>query len=135
MSGDWITGSCICGDVSFEVADDFMAFKLCHCDYCQKSSGSAFIANAFASPGQLRWRRGNDLISSYNVPDSLVRRVFCRRCGTTLPFVSQNGQFLVVPVGVLSKQPSLQPTEIKSWDERMPWYDAVRGLEDHAGGR
>ena len=132
MSRKRIEGSCVCGEVCFDVEDDFMAFKLCHCDYCQKASGTAFVANAFTVPGRMRWLTGHDRVASYDVPGSLVRRVFCRQCGTSLPFVSQNDQFLVVPVGVLSNQPSIQPGEIKAWHERLPWYDAVRALEDES---
>ncbi len=118
-----IKGTCICESVEFQVADNFKTFKLCHCDFCKKASGSAHVANAFGNPEDLEWTKGQGNLQSYDVPNSQVRRVFCKSCGTSLPFISQNGLHLIVPVGSLSKQPSLPPQAIASWDQRMPWYD------------
>lgn len=127
-----IQGTCICQAVKFQVYDDFLSFKLCHCQFCQKVSGSSNVANAFALPEYIRWLKGTQHIQSFDVPKSQVRRVFCKICGTNLPFTTQNGRFLVVPVGCLSEQPRLPPQEVKSWHERMPWYDSIDVLEQKA---
>ncbi|RPH66319.1 MAG: aldehyde-activating protein, partial [Hyphomicrobiales bacterium] len=46
-------GSCLCGDVRFEIAGDFEKFYLCHCSRCRKDTGSAHGANLFASAARL----------------------------------------------------------------------------------
>ena len=123
-----ISGSCICSKVSYLVIDDFMSFKLCHCHFCQKASGSSNVANAFTLPSHIHWVQGKSNLKSFDVPNSQVRRVFCQTCGTSMPFVTQNERFLVVPVGTLSCQPKLPPQEVKAWHERMHWYDEARLL-------
>lgn len=118
-----LNGGCICGRVTYQVEDTFKAFKICHCGLCRKASGSAHVSNAFTSPEALTWTRGEENLSSFDVPNSMVRRVFCKDCGTSLPFVSQNDMFLIVPVGSLEEQPSIQPDEIRSWESRLDWYE------------
>ncbi|GAA6159626.1 hypothetical protein NBRC116589_18000 [Ruegeria sp. HU-ET01832] len=93
-----IEGQCVCGAVRYRVQDDMAAFKLCYCNFCKKASGSAHVANAFTSPDRIEWLEGQEQFTSFDVPNSQVRRVFCRNCGTTLPFETRNGKFQAVPL-------------------------------------
>lgn len=38
-----MTGSCLCGAVSYEVTAEPILFYACHCTDCQTSTGSAFV--------------------------------------------------------------------------------------------
>lgn len=38
-------GSCLCGAVKYTVSGDPKNSVLCHCDSCQKVTGSVFMAN------------------------------------------------------------------------------------------
>ncbi|MGR3617763.1 MAG: GFA family protein [Paracoccaceae bacterium] len=125
---NWIDGSCICGKTAFRVEDDLKTFKLCFCSFCQKASGSAHVSNGFALPEQIEWTRGEDDLRVFDVPNSFVRRVFCSTCGTSLPFITQNGSFVVVPVGSLSRPPKMTPQKIASFESRPAWYDAAMTL-------
>lgn len=125
----YLLGSCICEKVKYKVKDDFISFKLCHCRLCQKASGSSNAANAFTSVESIRWLQGETQLKRFDVPNSLVRRVFCKNCGTSMPFITQNESLLVIPVGTLSSQPKLSPQEVRYWHERMPWYDKSKSLE------
>ena len=55
-------GSCLCGTVRFEIKGDFDSFYLCHCQYCQKDTGSAHAANLFSQSAKLVWRSGAGLL-------------------------------------------------------------------------
>jgi hypothetical protein len=46
-------GSCLCGQVQFELEGTFDAFYLCHCQYCQKDTDSAHAANLFSKTASL----------------------------------------------------------------------------------
>ena len=39
------TGSCLCGDVTYEIDGDLIATAVCHCEHCQRQSGGAFSTN------------------------------------------------------------------------------------------
>ncbi len=123
-----IEGQCICGAVRYRVQDNMAAFKLCYCSFCQRASGSAHVANAFTTPDQIEWLEGKDMLTTFDVPNSQVRRVFCRNCRTTLPFETRNGKFLVVPVGSLSRPPPQPVNAIVGWASRPAWYDEALGL-------
>src|SRR5262245_54108822 len=61
-------GSCLCGDVRFEILGAFERFFLCHCGRCRKDTGSAHAANLFSSTAKVRWLSGQSAISTYQVP-------------------------------------------------------------------
>jgi hypothetical protein len=42
-------GSCLCGEIIFEIIGEFESFFLCHCERCRKDTGSAHAANLFSS--------------------------------------------------------------------------------------
>lgn len=123
-----IEGQCICGAVRYRVQDNMAAFKLCYCTFCQKASGSAHVTNAFTTPEQIEWLNGQGKLATFDVPNSQERRVFCRVCGTILPFETQNGKFLVVPVRSLSRPPSIPTNAIVSLASRPAWYDEALDL-------
>ena len=104
------------------------AFKLCFCSFCQKASGSAHVSNVFTHPDKIVWQKGAEDVTQFDVANSQVRRVFCKQCGTSLPFVTQNGEFLVVPVGSLSRAPSIKPGAVVNWASRPDWYDHAAAL-------
>ena len=48
-----LTGRCLCGEVTYELAGDLIATAVCHCDHCQRQSGGAFSVNLVAHESQL----------------------------------------------------------------------------------
>ena len=48
-------GSCLCGEITFEIIGEFESFFLCHCERCRKDTGSAHAANLFSSSARLIW--------------------------------------------------------------------------------
>jgi len=108
MSGRCI-GSCLCGEVQFEVLGDFERFFLCHCGRCQKDTGSAHAANLFSSTASIKWLSGNDKIMTFRVPSTRHEKSFCSECGSALPGIQMNGALLVVPAGSLDSAFATRP--------------------------
>jgi len=82
------TGSCLCGDVRFELRGPLDGVIACHCNQCRKQTGhhwaSTHTADAdlhMLSDGSLRWYRASDT----------AQRGFCSRCGSSL-FWKRDGQ-------------------------------------------
>jgi hypothetical protein len=48
------TGSCLCGNVRYELTAELGDFGYCHCTSCRKASGSAHAANAPISRAHFR---------------------------------------------------------------------------------
>ena len=119
-----LAGSCLCGDVTYEIKNDFKQFHFCHCAQCQKISGSAHVANLFAKPDAITWKTGEDKVKRYDLPGRLLSKAFCKNCGCSVPFLSRSGKFLIVPAGSLDGTPNIDPQDIIFWHERATWYEA-----------
>lgn len=103
------TGSCLCGEIKFEVEGDFENFFLCHCEYCRKDTGSAHAANLFSSTAKLKWLSGENKAKIFNYKSSGHIKSFCSNCGSALPNIQMDGKLLVVPAGSLDSRVSIKP--------------------------
>jgi hypothetical protein len=72
---DVIKGSCLCGEVAYEVHGKISEIGQCHCSKCRKVTGSSNLAVFVTAIGNLKWVRGEDLLSSYKAPLRVLRRV------------------------------------------------------------
>ncbi len=102
-------GSCLCGEVTFEVEGEFESFFLCHCSRCQKDTGSAHASNLFSSSARLRWLSGHDKITNFTLASTLHTKSFCSICGSALPSIQMDGNLLVVPAGSIDSALVLKP--------------------------
>ncbi len=82
------TGSCLCGDVQFEMTGELRDSVACHCTQCRKTSGHFVSATAVSKDDfkitvdkGLKWYQ-----SSHG-----ARRGFCANCGSSL-FWDQDGR-------------------------------------------
>ena len=117
-----IHGSCLCGSVTFAIADNEEHFYLCHCNQCQKSTGSAFAANIFTAVSNIEWLTGTELIKRYDINGRTISNVFCSECGSRVPYVSKSGKHLVIPAGSLDSPVSIKPDANIFWAEKAHWY-------------
>jgi hypothetical protein len=79
-----IAGSCLCGEVRFELTREPVGAVHCHCSRCRKTSGTAFASNLFFRYDALRYTQGEDHLRSYKPPEAeRFTHVFCNRCGST----------------------------------------------------
>jgi len=128
-------GSCLCGKVTFEVQGDFDFFYLCHCEYCQKDTGSAHAANLFSLSARLSWLSGSDSVTTFRLKGTRHSKSFCQLCGSALPIVDRMGP-LVVPAGCLDTEVAMRPTahlfsaSKAVWDrelEVLPAFESLPG--------
>src|SRR5438445_7926613 len=78
-------GGCLCGKVRYKVAAEPLRVTICHCTFCQRFTGSAFLVEPIF--------RTEDVVFSGTAPrtyghrsdgsDKCVTLNFCGRCGTT----------------------------------------------------
>lgn len=76
-----IAGGCACGHVRYEVFRQPMFVHCCHCRWCQRETGAAFVINALIESEDVRLIRGTPLAvqtPSESGAGQLIRR--CPRC-------------------------------------------------------
>jgi len=117
-------GSCLCGGVEVAIHGDFEQFVCCHCERCQKGTGSAHGANLFASGARIEWLSGAGLVTTFQVPETRHVRSFCSTCGSAMPHASGE-QFVMVPAGCLDTPTDILPTMHIFCSERATWEDAL----------
>ena len=69
MSEQTLTGSCLCGAVTYTVIGEPQRFYHCYCGRCRKATGTGHATNLFVA-GQLTWDSGETLITSDKVPEA-----------------------------------------------------------------
>jgi hypothetical protein len=127
-------GSCLCGEVRFELEGEFEHFYLCHCAYCRKDTGSAHAANLFSRNAALNWVSGQYKVKQFNLPATRHSKCFCSTCGSALPMIQMNGQLLVVPAGSLDSELHMRPdahifiSSKACWDEALDQVPRVDRL-------
>lgn len=120
-----ISGSCLCGRVSFTVTGPFDAFHWCHCSRCRKDTGSAHASNVFTRPGHIEWLGGEDLVRRFDLPEAKrYAKAFCTHCGSPVPYLNRSGTALIIPAGTLDRDPGIPPGDNIHWSSRAPWYEA-----------
>jgi len=123
------SGSCLCGAVGYEIRPPYAFFQYCHCSRCRKFSGSAHAANILVAEGQFVWTQGEDQVRRYEVPDAKYYcTAFCAVCGSSLPWRTRNGKFVLVPAGTLDDDPGAALERNIYWASRAPWYQPVDNL-------
>lgn len=124
-----LTGSCLCGGVSYAVSGNLGVFQYCHCSRCRKFSGSAFAANLLVAPEHFRWLSGEALVSRFEYPGARhFATCFCSKCGGALPWLAQSGKSVVIPAGTLDADPGIRPSQNLFWSSRAPWYEEPQSL-------
>lgn len=121
-------GSCLCGQVRFEIEGEFESFYLCHCGYCRKDTGSAHAANLFSSSAALKWVSGNDKVTQFTLPTTRHSKAFCGTCGSALPMMQMDGKLLVVPAGSLNSDVTLRPVAHIFASSKATWDDGLENV-------
>lgn len=114
------TGGCLCGAVRYELHHEIEAITNCHCRFCRRAHGAAFITTAFVPTAALRWVSGEGEIARHEA------RHFCRTCATRLfNRVDALPQFTVLMVASLDDPPSLAPASHFNVESKAPWFEIL----------
>ncbi len=76
-------GSCLCGQIRFEIHGGISSVIYCHCSQCRKAQGSAFGANGFVASDEFVITTGGELLKSYESTPG-KERCFCSHCGSPI---------------------------------------------------
>ena len=97
-----VAGSCLCGDVGFEVSGEINRLVHCHCSLCRRSRGTAFASALLTAPERFQWTRGQDRVRSYRLPPPRTFQTdFCARCGSPVPSLVLDFGVAMLPAGAI----------------------------------
>ena len=120
-----ITGGCQCGAVRYRVETELGNPHLCHCRMCQKAAGNYFMPLAGAPREAVVVTRGEP---GWFHSSDIVRRGFCRNCGTPLFFDPLDSEHMLVTLGSLDDPSRYIPVSEDSVESRVPFVAEWTGL-------
>lgn len=124
-------GSCLCGNVRYEISGRIHDIVCCHCSKCRKAQGSAFATNGNVKLEEFRFIRGEDGLCGYESPPGHIK-FFCTSCGS--PIMSKNDRFpdqVRIRLGTLESDISERPQAHIHVGSKACWEEITDSLPQH----
>lgn len=142
---------CACGKVSVVVEGDPVLVLACHCDYCQKRTGSVFQVSCRYPHDRIIELNGQTKIFSESPNSVGIGYHFCPNCGTTVYWEIDKAEqfspgisgFIGIAVGCFADKDFPKPQVNVQNQYRHHWvpefqgidaFDGFASLEDYMGG-
>ena len=128
-----VTGGCACGSIRYQLLDKPMFVHCCHCDDCQRLTGSAFVLNAIIETQAIKLLRGKPVavpVPRENGPHDIYR---CPSCQTAVwSDYGHKPNIRYVRVGTLDKPGALKP-DVHIYTRRKRSGSSCRSERRHSG--
>ena len=117
-----ISGSCLCGEIKFELKGSLSDFGHCYCGRCRKATGSGRSSVFVAQREDLTWTKGGERVKRWDLPSaSSFATSFCPNCGGHLPRLTRNGEFAVIPAGSIDDDLPINPECHEHFASKANW--------------
>lgn len=124
-------GACTCGAVGYRLTREPLYVHCCHCRWCQRETGSAFVINALVESDHLKILAGEvettRLPSASGKGQDLIR---CSECHITLwsHYAGLGNKMSFLRVGTLD-EPGRLPPDIHIYvSSKQPWVVLPEGV-------
>lgn len=132
MENQTITGTCLCGSVGYQYSGPSKVFQYCQCSRCRKYTGSAHASHVIVEPSQFQWLKGEEFTVRYEVPEArYFATTFCKKCGSSLPWLTKKGNAVVITAGTLDDDPGEKPVQCLFTASGAPWYINMSEVKHH----
>ena len=122
----YLEGGCICAATRYRMLAPPLVVHCCHCTWCQREAGSAFVVNALIEADRVELLSGSTEMILTPTASGAGQRIFrCTRCKIALwsryalPKIGNRVNFL--RVGTLDVPGSLPPDVHIFTSSRLPW--------------
>lgn len=119
-----VHGSCLCGNIRFEVSGPIPGGSICHCGQCRKQSGHLWASahvprEALAIHGEtLKWFRSSET----------AQRGFCGTCGSFLFWSHDKEDAISFALGALDPPTGTRIEKHIFTADQGDYYDIQDGL-------
>jgi hypothetical protein len=121
-------GSCLCGNVQYEIDGDLGDFGYCHCRSCRKASGTAHAANAPVKRAAFRLLGGSDTLREFESSPGKLR-VFCSRCGSPIyAYLTSSPDDIRIRLGTLDTPFDKRPRAHTFVSDKADWEPIDDGV-------
>lgn len=97
-------GSCLCGEVRYEIDGPIGPLGNCHCETCRKAHAAAFVTTAGVARRDFKWTAGEATKRAFESSPG-KKRFFCPNCGSHLVAAWDHEDEMILRVGRLIDDP------------------------------
>jgi hypothetical protein len=119
-----LDGRCTCGAVRYRMASGPLFVHCCHCRWCQRETGSAFVLNAMIEADRVQLLHGEPEMIDTPSNSGKGQQIFrCPKCRVALwsHYAGAGDKVCFVRVGTL-EEPDLLPPDIHIFTaSKQPW--------------
>jgi len=134
------TAQCACGRVRMTLEDEPIAITACHCDFCQRRSGSVYPVSAyflidqpFDITGETKVYNGLETEGVGNAIGESITYRFCPTCSSTVYFTLDGRGFRAIPVGNFADPDFPPPTMEVNVGMRHRWLEPSAAADHFEG--
>ena len=127
-----ITGSCVCGSVTYKIEGSLRDGRSCHCRNCRKAFSAQASACALVNPDEFFWVSGEELLTSFVNKEGAGLR-FCSVCGSTLCDIF-DGKIHGVTLGCVDGDPDISIDMHTYVGDKAKWEIIPDGVVQYSEG-
>ena len=134
MTMQQISGKCLCGKVKYSSKADPVFTIICHCDDCQRQTGTAFSMTVGVPRAALDFENEDNLKEFVGeaATGNKVQRKFCQDCGSpVISMIAVMPDLYMIKAGTLDDKSWLKPTHQFWCSSKQPWLELSDELEKH----
>jgi hypothetical protein len=124
-----LRGGCSCGAVRYELQAAPMRVHCCHCNNCQRQSGSAFAINALIEASKLKILKGKPEavpVPREAAPHDIHR---CRKCKIAVwSDYGRRKKIFFIRAGTLDDASKVKPDIHIFTRAKLPWIKLPKGV-------
>ncbi|MDM0042872.1 GFA family protein [Variovorax dokdonensis] len=123
-------GGCTCRQVRYRLASSPLFVNCCHCRWCQRETGSAFVINAMIESDRVSLLQGDiDMVDTPSLSGKGQKIARCQRCRGALwsHYAGFGTAVSFVRVGTLDNPDALPPQVHIFTESKQPWVQLPAG--------
>ena len=113
-------GSCLCGEIEYEVSQLDSSIGHCSCRTCRKAHAAAFNTSASVAARNFRWLKGTQTLKAFESSPG-KKRYFCASCGSHVVAQHAGSERLILRVATLDEDPGHTPERHIWASHEVPW--------------
>ena len=129
-------GGCTCGYVRYQMSATPLFVHSCHCRWCQRETGSAFVINALIENDRLELLAGTVTVISTPTRSGKGQKIArCPKCQVALwsHYTAGNSKISFVRVGTLDNPDILSPDVHIYIASKQPWVMLPQDIPRFSG--
>ena len=125
-----LTGSCLCGNVSYEAEADIKMVINCHCTDCQKATGSVHGTMVFVEEDKVVMSGTPATFDHPADSGNTLTKIFCRDCGSQIAGKNSGRTGVMgLRAGVLDQKELINPGANIYLDSAVPTTIMAEGVK------